>query len=95
MPDKPRFFDDLAGIAGGAISALSGAKEEINAIVRARVDEVLAQLQVVRREEFDIVREMAVLARSAQEDAESRISALEQRISELERNSSHQNGGFA
>ncbi|MFT9384995.1 accessory factor UbiK family protein [Acetobacter orientalis] len=89
MPDKPRFFDDLAGVAGGAFSALTGLREEINAIVRSRVDEVLTGLQVVRREEFEVVRELAARARIAQEEAERRIAALEARIEALEHTTQH------
>lgn len=84
MADRPRIFDDLAGVAGGAISALAGMREEINALVRSRVDEVLGQLQVVRREEFEVVKELAANARMAGEEAEQRIAALECRIAELE-----------
>ncbi|GBQ75633.1 accessory factor UbiK family protein [Acetobacter malorum] len=87
MSDKPRFFDDLAGVAGGALSALTGAKEELNAIVRSRVDEVLTSLQVVRREEFEVVRELAARARIGQEEAERRLAALEARVDALEQKS--------
>ncbi|KXV14986.1 hypothetical protein AD933_10340 [Acetobacter malorum] len=87
MSDKPRFFDDLAGVAGGALSALTGAKEELNAIVRSRVDEVLTSLQVVRREEFEVVRELAARARIGQEEAERRLAALETRVEALEQKS--------
>ena len=87
MYDKPRFFDDLAGVAGGAFSALTGAKEELNAIVRSRVDEVLTSLQVVRREEFEVVRELAARARIGQEEAERRLAALEARVDALEQKS--------
>ncbi|MCP9319375.1 accessory factor UbiK family protein [Acetobacter persici] len=87
MSDKPRFFDDLAGVAGGALSALTGAKEELNAIVRSRVDEVLTSLQVVRREEFEVVRELAARARIGQEEAERRLAALEARVEALEQTS--------
>src|ERR1700686_83229 len=31
MSDRPRFFDDLAGVAGGAISALAGLRQEAEA----------------------------------------------------------------
>ncbi|MFT8896790.1 MAG: accessory factor UbiK family protein [Acetobacter sp.] len=84
MADRPRIFDDLAGVAGGAISAFAGVKEEINALVRSRVDEVLGQLQVVRREEFEVVKELAANARMAGEEAEQRIAALEKRVADLE-----------
>ncbi|CEF53846.1 accessory factor UbiK family protein [Acetobacter ghanensis] len=90
MADKPRFFDDLAGVAGGAVSALTGVREEMNAIVRSRVDEVLTSLQVVRREEFEVMRELAAQARIGQENAERRLRELEARVEALEQ---HVTGG--
>lgn len=85
MTDRPRFFDDLTGIAGGAFSAFTGAREELNAIIRNRVSEILASLHVVRREEFDIVREMATQTRISLDDAERRIADLETYIENLKR----------
>ena len=49
MADRPRFFDDLAGVAGGALSALAGVRDEAETLVRARVDEALRKLDLVRR----------------------------------------------
>ncbi len=84
MADRPRIFDDLAGMAGGAISALSGLREEIEAMVRARLDEAVRRLELVKKDEFDAVAEMAATARAGQEAAEARITALEVRIAALE-----------
>lgn len=84
MSDRPRFFEDLAGVAGGAISALSGLREEMEALVRARIDETIRRLQLVRREELEAVTELAANARAAQEDAEARLVAMEARIASLE-----------
>lgn len=53
MSDRPRFFDDLAGVAGGAISALAGLREEVEALARARIDEAIRRLDLVKREELD------------------------------------------
>jgi len=80
MPDRPRFFDDLAGVAGGAFSAVSGLREEIHAMIRSRTDEILSSLDLVRREELDVVREMAAEARMAQAAAETRLAAIEKRL---------------
>ena len=85
MLNKSRFFDDIAGVAGGVISAAVGVREEINALVQSRVDEVLTRLQVVRREEFEAMRELATRARIGQEESEKRLAALEQRLSTLEK----------
>jgi BMFP domain-containing protein YqiC len=84
MADRPRFLDDLAGVAGGAISALAGLREEMEAMVRSRVDETIRRLELVRREELDAVTELAARARVGQEAAETRLSALEDRLARLE-----------
>jgi BMFP domain-containing protein YqiC len=85
MADRPRLFDDLAGMAGGAVSALAGLRDEAEAMIRARVDEALRRLDVVRREEFDAVAEMAARARAGQEAAEARLAALEAKLEALTR----------
>ena len=91
MSDRPKLFDDLAGVAGGAISALAGLREEAEAIVRARIDDALRRLDLVRRDEFDAVQEMAAKAREAQAAAvedlartAARLAALEHRVAALE-----------
>jgi BMFP domain-containing protein YqiC len=84
MSDRPRFFDDLAGVAGGAISALAGLRQEAEAIVRARLDETIRALDLVRRDEYDAMAEMAANARAGQEAAEARITALEERLAVIE-----------
>jgi len=80
MSDRPRFFEDLAGVAGGAISAMAGLREELEALVRARVDDTIRRLQLVRREELEAVSEMASRARLAQEGLEARVAALEAQL---------------
>jgi hypothetical protein len=84
MSDRPRFFEDLAGVAGGAISALAGLREETEAVIRARVDETIHKLELVRRDELDAVTELAANARAGQEAAERRLAALEARLAALE-----------
>lgn len=80
MPDRPKFFDDLAGVAGGALSALAGLREEAESMVRARVDEAIRKLDLVKREDFEAVQEMAANARAAQQALEARLAALEDRL---------------
>src|SRR5437763_1740325 len=84
MTERPRFFDDLAGVAGGAISALAGLRQEAEAIVKARIDETIRALDLVRRDEFDAVMEMAGRARAGQEASEARVVALEERLAVVE-----------
>ena len=84
MSDRPRFFDDLAGVAGGAFSALTGLRDEAEATLRARLDEAIRKLDLVRREDLEAVEQMAANARAGQEAAEARLAAIESRLAVLE-----------
>ena len=84
MNDRPRFLDDLAGVAGGAFSALTGLRDEAEATIRARVDEAIRRLDLVRREDLEAVQQMAANARPGQEVAETRLAELERRLATLE-----------
>ena len=84
MTERPRFFDDLAGVAGGALSALAGLREEAESMVQAAIDDGIRRLDLVRRSELEAVQELAANARAGQEAAESRLAALESRVADLE-----------
>lgn len=84
MAERPRFFDDLAGVAGGAISALAGLREEIEALARSRIDEAIRRLDLVKREELDAAAELAANARAGQQAAEAQFHEILQRLAELE-----------
>jgi BMFP domain-containing protein YqiC len=77
MSERSKFFDDLAGVAGGAMSALAGLREELGAMVRARVDEAVRRLDLVKRDEFEAMAELARRAREQSEALEARVKALE------------------
>ncbi len=84
MNDRPRFFDDLAGVAGGAFSAFTGLRDEAEATIRARIDEAIRKLDLVRRDDMEAVETMAANARAGQEAAEARLAGLELRVALLE-----------
>jgi len=77
MTERPKFFDDLAGVAGGALAALAGLREELTALIKARIEETITRLDLVRREEFDVAAELARRARAEVEALSLRVSALE------------------
>ncbi len=80
MQTSNRLLDDLARVATGAAGALSGVRQEIEQIVRARMERFLADLDLVTREEFEAVEAMASKARSEQERLEERVAALEAQL---------------
>jgi len=77
MQSDNRFLDDLARLATGAMGALSGARTEVDQLVRQRMERLLADMDLVRRDEFEAVREMAVRAREENARLTERLAALE------------------
>ena len=77
MQTSNRLLDDLAKVANGAVSTLVGVKDEIEAIVRQRVDKLLVNADLVQREEFEAVKAMVAEARAEQERVSKRLVALE------------------
>ena len=77
MLDRPKFLDDIAGVAGGAISAVAGLKEEVASLAKARVEEMVRRLDLVSREEFEAMAELARRARAQADALEVRVAALE------------------
>ena len=56
MQGRSRFISDIAQVASGAASALGGLREEIDNIVRQRIERILNSRGLVTREEFDALR---------------------------------------
>jgi BMFP domain-containing protein YqiC len=82
MQSENRILDDLARMASGALSTLGGVRQELEARIRDQVERVLDRMEVVRREEFEAVRAMAMKARAEQERLAERVAALEARLAE-------------
>jgi BMFP domain-containing protein YqiC len=84
MQSENRFFDDIARVASGAMGAFAGLRTEIEALVKQRFERLLADMDLVKREEFDAVKAMAARARSEQEDLALRVAELEAKMRHLE-----------
>jgi len=80
MQTKGRIFDDLARVANGAAGTLSGVRHEIEGVVKQRLERVLADMDLVTRDEFEAVKEVAAKARIEQEALETRVAELEAQL---------------
>lgn len=85
MTPKLRFLDGISGLAGTAFSAAQGAREEIHSLLKTRIEEIIYKLDLVSREEFDAVQEMASKARLEQEKATEQVRLLEERLAKIEK----------
>lgn len=77
MQTENKFFDDLTRMMSGAMSAAGGVREEAEARLRQHFEAMFSRMDLVRREEFNVVRDMAALARQENERLSARIAELE------------------
>lgn len=78
-----RFLDDVARLMTDAAGAAQGVRREVETIMKSQGERVLNGMDVVRRDDFEIVKAMAEKARSENERLEARIAALEARLGVL------------
>ena len=85
MPQtRSRIFDDFARLATDAAGVAQGVRREAETILKTQAERLLATMDVVTREEFEAVRDMAVLARQQNERLEKRIAELEAKLARME-----------
>ena len=72
-----RFFDEIGRLMNDAAGVATGVRREFDTLFRTQAERVLRDLDVVRRDEFEAVKEMAQLAREENELLKARISVLE------------------
>jgi BMFP domain-containing protein YqiC len=72
-----RFLDEMARLMNDAAGVAQGVRREFDTLFRNQAERILRDLDVVQREEFEAVKEMARLAREENEALQARIAALE------------------
>jgi BMFP domain-containing protein YqiC len=72
-----RLFDELGRLMNDAAGVAQGVRREFDTLFRTQAERMLRELEVVSREEFEAVKEMARLAREENEMLKARIEALE------------------
>ena len=77
MTAENKIFDDVSRLATSALGVAQNVREEVETLVRQRLERAIAELDVVSREEFDTVWAMAQEARKENEELRARIDALE------------------
>lgn len=74
------FFDEFARLMSDAAGVAQGVRREVETVVKTQIERMLSGMNVVTREEFEAVKDMAALARDANDRLEKRIAALEERL---------------
>lgn len=82
MQTRDKLFDDLSQLMTNAAGMAQGMKSEADTAMRGWVERWLADANLVTREEFDAVREMAAKAREENETLAARVAELEARLAD-------------
>jgi BMFP domain-containing protein YqiC len=75
-----RFFDEIARLMNDAAGVAQGVRREFDTLFRTQAERWLRDLDLVKREEFEAVKDMARLAREENEALKTRVAALEARL---------------
>lgn len=75
-----RMFDEFAKVMTDAMGAAQGVRREVETVLRAQAERVAQEMNLVSREDFEAVKEMAQKARAENERLEARIAALEAKL---------------
>lgn len=84
MQTQNKIFEDLSRVASGALGSFTNLKQELDALVRDRLERILGDMDIPSREELEVARAMAAKARDEQEKLILRVAELENRVAELE-----------
>ena len=83
MPQtNSRFFDDLSRLMTDAAGLADGARREAQTFARSQIERMMSGMDMVHREEFEAVKEMAARARDENVKLAARIAALEAKLNE-------------
>jgi BMFP domain-containing protein YqiC len=78
-----RFLDELAKLMTDAAGAAQGMRRDFETLMRSQGERILRDMDVVQREEFEAVKEMAAKAREENERLAARVAALEAEVAAL------------
>jgi BMFP domain-containing protein YqiC len=77
-----RFFDEVARLMNDAAGVAQGVRREFDTLVKNQTERWLRDLDLIKREEFEAVKDMARLAREENEALKARIAALEAKLTD-------------
>jgi len=77
MQTQSSVFDDLARLMTGAMGMAQGMGDEARSFMRSQADRFVAEMDLVGRDEFEAVKQLASEARAEAEELRKRVAALE------------------
>jgi len=81
---RSRLFDEMAKLMNDAAGAAQGVGREIGNVLRTQGERLAAELDLVRRDDFEIVRALAQRALEENERLAARVAELEKRLGDAD-----------
>ncbi len=78
-----RIMDDIAKLMTDAAGAAQGVRREMEGAFRAQAERMLNSMDIVQREEFEAMRDMAVKARAENKKLAARLDEMEARLAAM------------
>jgi BMFP domain-containing protein YqiC len=88
-----RFFDEVGRLMNDAAGVAQGVRREFETLFRSQAERILRDLDVVKRDDFEAVKDMARLAREENEALKARVAALEAALAKAGASSAAPTGG--
>lgn len=82
MQTQSSVFDDLARLMTGAMGMAQGMGDEARSFMRSQADRFVAEMDLVGRDEFEAVKQLAAEARAEADELRKRVAALEAALKE-------------
>ena len=73
-------FDEFAKLMTDAAGVAQGARREVEGAMRSQAERFMQQMDLVQRDEFEAVKEMASKARMENEELRAEIAALKELV---------------
>ena len=80
-----RLLDEFAKLMTDMAGVAQGVRREVETAVKSQAERFVGEMELVQREEFEAVRDMAAKAREENESLKRRIAALEAQLSGVRR----------
>ena len=79
MSKKNKIFSDFSKIATDAFGTITGIKKEIETIVKIKIEKVINKSNLVKRNEFDIIKKILQKQSKKIDEMEKSISLIKKR----------------
>ncbi len=83
MQSKSKPLDDLTNLMTNAVGAVKGVGDEMKAMGRAQAERLISDMDLIGRDEFEILKEMLLSSKAEADVLKKKVAALERDVKKL------------